>query len=399
MSDLSIQPASRIVRAWTLVLVVLAFMLTAVAAPSVRAGGSTTTDPGDAAGGWIAQQVETDATLGVGSLADAIFAFAATGVGQAAAADALARIEAGLEAFVSDGTNLRPGALGKAILAVSVQGGNVNSFGGRDLEADLRGLLVTSGPDTGRFGSATVFDQTIAVLALARTSGGVPASAGDWLAAAQCPSGEYQWDGSCPAGPGLEDPDTTALALQALLAAGETAAAAGSTTWLLDLQASDGSLASFGTPNTNSTGVAGQALRAAGETAAADAAAAFVVSLQLGCDADPGTIGAIAWSVADPGFLIFSTPQAVLALGAPPLDTLSAAGASTDAPALECAVTGPPATATPSPTPTASPGAGGALPDTASGAGDAAGLLATLAGGMLVAGGVVAIRRKVGARS
>jgi hypothetical protein len=394
MSDLSIQPASRIVRPWTLLLVGLALMLAAVTAPSVRAGGSTTTDPGVAAAGWIAQQVETDATLGVGSLADAILAFAATGVGQAAAADALARIEAGLEAFVSDGVNLRPGALGKAILAVSVQGGNVNSFGGRDLEADLRGLLVTSGPDTGRFGSASVFDQTMAVLGLARTSGGVPASAGDWLAAAQCPSGEYQWDGSCPAGAGLEDPDTTALALQALLAAGETAAAAGSTAWLLGLQASDGSVASFGTPNTNSTGVAGQALRAAGETAAADAAAAFVVSLQLGCDADPGAVGAIAWSAADPGFLIFSTPQAVLALGAPALDTLTAAGSSVDAPVLECASTGPPAPASP----TGSPAAG-ALPDTASGAGDAAGLLAMLAGTTLVAAGVVVIRRKVGARS
>ena len=396
MSDLSIQPASRIVRAWTLPLVVLALLLTALAAPSVRAGGPTTTDPGEAAGSWIAQQVETDATLGVGSLADAIFAFAATGVGQAAGADALARIETGLEAFVSDGTNLRPGALGKVILAVSVQGGNVNSFGGRDLEADLRGLLFTSGPDTGRFGSATVFDQTIAVLALARTGGGVPASAGAWLAAAQCPSGEYQWDGSCPAGPGLEDPDTTALALQALLAAGETAAAAGSTTWLLDLQASDGSLASFGTPNTNSTGVAAQALRAAGEIAAADAAAAFVLSLQLGCDADPGVIGAIAWSPADPGFLIFSTPQAVLALGAPPLDTLTAAGASADAPVLDCATTGPPATTSPSPSPTTTSGAGGELPDTASGAGDAGALLAALAGTMLIAAGVLVTRRKGG---
>ncbi len=55
MSDLSIQPASRIVRAWTLLLVGLALMLTVVAAPSVRAGGSTTTDPGIAAAGWIAQ--------------------------------------------------------------------------------------------------------------------------------------------------------------------------------------------------------------------------------------------------------------------------------------------------------------------------------------------------------
>ena len=80
--------------------------------------------------------------------------------------------------------------------------------------------------------------------------------------------------------------------------------------------------------NTNSSGVGGQALRAAGETAAADAAATFVLSLAFGCDADPAEVGAIGWAVGIPGFLVFSTPQAVLALGAPPLDQLSAAGAA-----------------------------------------------------------------------
>ncbi len=82
--------------------------------------------------------------------------------------------------------------------------------------------------------------------------------------AAQCPNGDYQYDGSCP-GAGAEDPDTTAFALQALLAGGATAAAATSTELLLDIQGSDGAFSSYGTPNTNSTGVAGQALRAAGK--------------------------------------------------------------------------------------------------------------------------------------
>ena len=378
MSLSSFGPASRIVRTWTAALVtvwlVVAMLLTLTAAPPVRAGALTTADPAEAAGGWIAQQVETDATLGPGSLADAILALAATGVGQDAAANALERLEAGLDAYILDGTELRPGAIAKAMLAVSVQGADVNSFGERNLEADLRGLLIGTGPDAGRFGSAGILDQALAIIALARTSGGVPASAADWLAAAQCPSGEYSWDGSCPAAPGSEDPDTTAFALQALLAAGQTTAAANATTWLLSLQAADGSLASFGIPNTNSTGVAGQALRAAGQTAAADAAASFVVSLQLGCDADAASIGAIAWSEADHGFLIFSTPQAVLALAAPPMHALSAAGAAADAPVLECATGGPsaapsvsaaPSTA-PSPTSSADP-TDAALPDTATG--------------------------------
>ncbi len=360
------RPASRIAQA---VLALLLATLVALAPSSlVRAGEPpTTTDPALAAAGWLAQQVENDPTLGPGTLADAVFAFAAVGAGQSAATTALAGIEANLEAYVAPGGALAPGALAKAMLAVQVQGGDPTAFGGRDLEADLRGLLTVGGTDDGRFGAGSVLDQSLAILALSRTAGGAPATAVTWLAAAQCPSGEYAWDGSCPAAAGSEDPDTTAIALQALLAAGATTAADAATAWLLSIQQAGGGVPSFGLANTNSSGVGGQALRAAGETAAADAAATFVLSLAFGCDADPAEVGAIGWAVGIPGFLVFSTPQAVLALGAPPLDQLSAAGAASEAPVLDCAATGPapsqPA-ATPVPSPAPSNDAG-ELPNTA----------------------------------
>ncbi len=404
MSGPVARPASRIARGAFATFVALAAIALSTAPPARAGDIRTTTNPGLAAIGWIAQQVETDPTLGVGSLADAIFAFAAVGAGQDAAATALAGIEAGLEAYAYPAGVTAPGALAKVMLAVQVQGGDPTSFGGRDLEADLRATLVIGGADDGRFGAASIAEESLAILALSRTAGGVPPTAVTWLVGAQCASGEYSWDGSCPAGPGAEDPDTTAFAVQALLAAGETTSSAAAITWLLDVQQPGGGLPSFGIPNTNSSGVGGQALRAAGETAAADAAAAFVVTLAVGCDGAAADIGAIEWAVGIPGFLVFSTPQAVLALGAPPLNELSAVGAEPDAPVLEC-VTAPAETPAPAPTTeaAASPPAGGELPNTSTTSSPAV-PLALLFGGaalvaMAVAAGEAAIARPARRRS
>lgn len=300
----------------------------------------TTSDPGAAAAGWIAGQV--DAGVGPGSLADAIFAYASVGTGADAAADALARLESVVDSYILDGSAaLVPGYLAKTLLAVQVAGGDPTSFGGHDLEAELRGLIVTTaGPDLGRFGAGSPSDQALGVIALSRTSGGAPADTVDYLVSLQCSNGDFQWDGSCP-GAGAEDPDTTGLALQALLAGGASAAAATSTQLLLDIQGSDGSFSSFGTPNTNSSGVAGQALRAAGEAAAADDAAAFILTLQYGCDAPVADQGAYPWATSYAGLLIYSTPQAVLAFGGPALDELSISGAAAAAPILDCVVPEP----------------------------------------------------------
>lgn len=399
MSALTTRPAPRIAQvAWTLLASIL---VTLALSPSARAGDQpTTTDPALAGVGWLAIQVETDPTLFGGTLADSILAFAGVGAGQDAAATALANLEAGLDAYISPSGTQRPGETAKALLAVLVQGGEPTSFGGHDLEAELRAMLITDpGPDEGGFGSTSPIDQAYAILALARTSGGIPASAVTWLTARQCPSGEFQWDASCPAGPGMEDADTTAVALQALLSAGESTSSAAAVGWLLTTQDAGGGFLSFGTPNAGSSGLAAQALRAAGETAAANEAVAFITSLQFGCDADPAEIGAFSWAVGIPGFLIFTAPSAMMAYGAPRLDLLSTDGAVPEAPVLDC----PQAPAsTPAPTatvsPTSSPGAG-ELPDTAAGR-EPDGVIWLVAGiGVMAIGAVRWNRRRVGRRA
>ena len=325
----------------------LGIALAAVGGVVPARAATTTTDPAKAAAGWVATKVEAGG-LGAGSLADAIFALAAAHVGGTAAADALNQLKSKVDAYAGYGGTLKPGALAKTMLAVIVAGGDPTAFNGHNLESDLRGLQITSGTDTGRFGTAVINDQALAILALAATSGGVPAGAGDWLAGKQCAAGDYQWDGSCPTPAGSEDPDTTAMALQALLAAGSSAAADKATTWLVNLQASNGSFAAFGTANANSTGLAAEAIRAAGHTAKADAAEAWLTGLQYGCSAAAANRGAIPYTKTDPGFggPFSSTAQGVLAFGAPRLDKLSMAEATADAPLLACsASSGPTASA------------------------------------------------------
>ncbi len=371
----------------------VAWSLVAGAVPAQAATPTTTTDPAQAAAGWIAAQVEAGG-LSAGSLADSIFAFAAARVGGTAAADALTQLRANADAYIGYGGTVKPGPLGKVLLAVVVAGGDPTSFNGHNLEADLRGLLVATGADAGQFGSASINDQALDILALAATPGGVPAGAGSWLASKQCASGEYQWDGSCPTAPGSEDPDTTSFALQALAAAGSTTAADKATQWLLALQAKDGSFASSGTPNTDSTGIAAEALRAQGQTAAADAAATWLATQQYGCSAKAADRGAFPWAASYAGELIYSTPQAVLGFGAPRLDKLSVAGAAADAPVLACAAPTPtaPASAT---LPTAPP-TDAVLP-ASTGSGSSSGTL-LLVVVLAAASGALAFARRPGQR-
>lgn len=299
-------------------------------------------DPAGVAAGWLATQVAAGG-LPAGSLADAIFAFAGAGAGAGAAADALAQLEPVADAYMGYGGTLKPGAVAKVMLAVITAGGDPNAFNGHDLEADLRGLQASSGADAGQFTGAAINDQALAILALAATPSGVPAGAGEWLAGRQCTAGDYSWDGTCPVAAGSEDPDTTALALQGLLAAGSDAAAAKGTAWLKGQQGSDGSFSAYGSANANSSGAAAQALRAAGETDAADAAATFVASLQYGCDAAADVQGAIPYTSTDPGYggPLFSTTGGILAFGAGRYDELRIEGAASDTPVLDCSVASP----------------------------------------------------------
>ena len=136
---------------------------------------------------------------------DAILALDAGGRGDASAATAAT---AGLAAHIGDyitgeafgdaGSHYA-GPIGKSLLAATLQGADVHSFGGVDLETLSRAALQTSGIHEGRFSDVSTFGdfsngfgQALNILALSRTSAGVPSSAADFLLAQQCPAGGFR---------------------------------------------------------------------------------------------------------------------------------------------------------------------------------------------------------------
>jgi len=305
-----------------------------------------------AAAGWTARQMtdgERFETVydGVtypdqGLTIDALFAFAATGsAGRYAqrAGDWLADPEI-LTGYVGDGTSeAYAGATAKSALAAQVLGRDPEHFGGRDLIAGLRGLRGTGGrfSDRSAYGDySNGFTQSLAVLALERTAEGAPRDAVDYLASTRCPDGGYPvaLDRATCTG----DVDATALAVQALDAAGRSRAAARGVNWLVSVQAPDGGFSSDGVENANSTGLAAQALAHAGRAVPALRARSFLVGLQLGCSADPADRGAVAHSAAgfEPSTARRATPQAVLGLAGTGFEDLTTAGSVPAAGNLLC---------------------------------------------------------------
>src|SRR5690606_40059323 len=125
------------------------------------------------------------------------------------------------------------GALAKVLLALRITRDDPSTFvDDRDLEAELR----QQQRDDGSFAD-DVFSHSLAMIALAAGPGDVPAGAADWLADRQRDDGSWPID----FGPDEPDVDVTALALQALLAVGETEPAEAAVTFLLDSQNPDGS--------------------------------------------------------------------------------------------------------------------------------------------------------------
>lgn len=343
---------------------------TAALAASVLIGLSASpaaaSAPTDSAAGWLSHEVTAEGhvpsdwgTPDWGLTVDTLIALRATGADDAAAARIVAALKANATAYYTldlwDTPGQRiAGATAKVAFAAAISGEDLDSFGGNAMETELRGLIAGAGEglESGRVkdkvnapskdGSNT-FDQALAILALARTKDGAPASAVGFLLDQQCASGGFRLypfhnpeqtvvddcDGQQNA---VLDPDSTSMAVQALLVAGERAAAEKGADWLLARQKADGSFAGSGftadTPNANSTGLAGQALRALGRAGAADKAAGWVETVQLtasnggAAKAEAGAIaysaGAFAGAVAD-GFPPFrdqfrrSTAQALLA--------------------------------------------------------------------------------------
>jgi hypothetical protein len=332
--------------------ITVALGCTAVVAPALAATKASAPTRPQAAAGWLARQmvkgshfvtVDDGVTYPAqGETIDAIFAFAATKSANAYGSRAIEWLEgsAVLSNYIGAGTESYAGPTAKLALAAEVRGVNPAKFGKVNLIARLAKLLTKSGrySDHSAYGDySNAFSQSLAIIALSR-HGGAPAKAVSFLISSECKNGGYPLDfaqKTC-----VSDTDATALAAQALLAAGQRAAAVRGLNWLVSVQKRNGGLdAAGGTrPNANTTGLAGEAFAAAGWKYHPELAAKFLTSLQVGCSAPVAQRGALKYDST--GFAkstaVDATAQGILGLADISLAKLSASGSSSGTPRLAC---------------------------------------------------------------
>ncbi len=267
------------------------------------------------------------------------------------------------------------GDLAKLILAAVAAGENPRNFGGVDSVARLEGMTDSDGRLM--TSNDTFFSHILGVLALASVQRPLPEGAVAAIQDAQQENGAWAWDGSAGTS---ADTNTTAFAVQALVAAGEPAdgeAVSGALDYFRSIQNADGgwpyqSPSSFGTDtDANSTALTIQALIAAGQDPATwttDTGEDPISTLE----AFQNESGAFAWQEAVPDDNLLATVQALPALAgkAFPLATMQV-GQTTAAPAAAA--------------PAAVPETGGAVVNLA---------LPLVLSGLALAAGGYALRRK-----
>jgi hypothetical protein len=295
-------------------------LICSVMAPVATAQADAVSDAGERAVAWLATKQEADGGFStgfskgsdIGATADAVIAFTAADKPLNTVRTRAGRTPLGyLETQVRT-KSLSAGQYAKIALAVQAAGLDPMKFGSKDLLT-----LITAGYDdtTGVIGD-NVFIHSTALLALATAGAALPEKAISTLESFQSPAGGWAFMGS-----GDPDVDTTALAVQALIAAGRPAssgAAGRGLGYLHSLQNTDGgfpyqSPSQFGTDtNANSTGLVAQAIIASGDQPESWAAAqgnplGAVIGLQ-----QPS--GAIAYQSAFASDNVLATIGAVQAL-------------------------------------------------------------------------------------
>lgn len=153
-----------------------------------------------------------------------------------------------------------PAATGKLIAALSAAGLDVQDLAGFDAAAKLASFARTDGS----YGEAgTLADQAWAVIGLAASREPISEPVLKRLLERQNADGGWGWASGQPS-----DPDSTALALQAIAAAGytrEAPAVKKALAYLKTLQGPTGAIEGWGAPNVSSTAYVLQALIAVGE--------------------------------------------------------------------------------------------------------------------------------------
>lgn len=198
-----------------------------------------------------------------GPTCDAVLAYAAAGFdpyalrqsGSATSAmDYLASTAAAFADISAD-------SAGKLVIAIEAAGGDAHDFGGVNVVHVLTNTWYS--PTVGAFGDANnSWHQAFAMMGLAAAGEEIPISATQYLKGLQNPDGSWvdAW--------GFDQPGSTGLALQALIAAGvpdTDASVVSGTSSLRNQQNAQGSWDAFGSPSANSTAYAMQGLLAAGE--------------------------------------------------------------------------------------------------------------------------------------
>lgn len=254
----------------------------------------------------------------LGATTEVVLAFAAAGE----------RIEdpsplAYLEAQVRAGAVTDAASLSRAVMLARALGADPHAIGGKDL---VKALLATQDKTTGRFGES-LYAHAYALLALHNAGEPLPETAVTLLLEEQQDDGSWAMLG----GEEAADTNTTSLAAQALVAAGETAAAQKALAYFEAVQNEDGGFpwqkpSPYGTDtDANSTALVLQALVALGEAPAAWApqGASPVDALLALWDAESGGYN---WQLAMPGANVLATAQAVQALSGMTLVDITAPG-------------------------------------------------------------------------
>jgi prenyltransferase beta subunit len=215
---------------------------------------------------WIAGQQQADgsfAGFNPGATIDAVLAIAAAGDSPQSYRSSEGHTPLDYLADQADAYSARgASAAGKLITGVAAAEANPRSFGNIDLVARLVGTYSAA---TGQFGGGGTWDQAWAMIGLAAAGEPIPAAAVDYLASIQATGGGWGFS----ANSATADVDSTALAVQALAAAGAVrsdAAVSAGLAFLRAAQQGDGGFPGFlGVTDAGSTGLALQALAAYGE--------------------------------------------------------------------------------------------------------------------------------------
>jgi hypothetical protein len=230
-------------------------------------------DASDNALQWLAAKQSTDGGFSngftpesdIGATADAVVAIAS------ARQDASAWRKGGaspldyLAAQATAGNVNGAGVAAKVKLAALATGQDPKRFGGADLIAAINADL---NPTTHIYGTG-LFDQALALLALSNAGQPLPEGVVAALVNGQAEDGSWSFSGDQT--PGAGDTNTTSMAVQALIAAGERAPVAKALDYFKKIQNPDSGFtyqkpSEFGEDtDANSTALVIQALLAAGE--------------------------------------------------------------------------------------------------------------------------------------